>query len=213
LLSNAIQNWSTLTNQELDRLKSAYDVLSAEDKKQWDRAIQEAGITGTWNGQDTLEKQALDFDKAVAEAGLTGYWEGKPTYSREMAEKNLSVAVSKAQQVANDNGYDIETAEIRREIVKTAHDMAIDKLQEIYGNQVGSLLGEGGSSTSEMDSAYENWYNYFLGQLGASDQVSMNEEAAGYIENYDPSADSVVRKEKTVAEELVDSLYNISRYK
>jgi hypothetical protein len=63
-----------------------------------------------------------------------------------------------------------------------------------------------------MDSAYEKWYNYFLGQLGGGGISAENDEYAGYIENYDPRTDSVVRKPQTPGERLMNDLFNLNKY-
>lgn len=39
----------------------------------------------------TLQKQAQDWARTVQEAGLTGYYQGKPTWEREYAERQLAL--------------------------------------------------------------------------------------------------------------------------
>ena len=215
LLSSAIQNWSALSAQELDRLKTAYDVLSNEDQKVWDRELQEAGITGTWKGQDTLQKQSIDFDKALAEAGLTGMWKGAPTWAREVAQKNLDIAVANAAKKSSsgsgDSLTDAEIGEIRREIVETAHDMAIDQIKNIYGDKAPSIrsLTEG-TASKDMTEEFQSWYNYFLEQLGAEGQVDTNDVSDGYVENIDISKSE--GPYKSLVDELLDPNAYLNRY-
>lgn len=185
LLSNAIQNWTNLTNQEIDKVKMVYDMLSYEDQKDWDREMQKAGITGQWRGQDTMQKQSFNFDKAVAEAGLTGMWKGAPTWQREQAERSLNIAAANAARAASGGISTPDPQDLRKiksGLVKDAHDMAVDQMKTLYGEQSMQEMMDG-SGSERMKSEYMTWYNHYLQQLGAEDILMGNDEFAGYVEN------------------------------
>lgn len=48
----------------------------------WGKLMDEAGLTGYYNGDRTMAGQSFDWNKIVDEAGLTGMYNGDPTFDR-----------------------------------------------------------------------------------------------------------------------------------
>ena len=61
--------------------KRRYDQEYAEGIRQFNLGfgVTEAGLTGTYQGQPTLARQAQEFGQGVTAAGLTGTYQGQPT--------------------------------------------------------------------------------------------------------------------------------------
>lgn len=57
-----------------------------------DKALAEAGLTGVYNGQNTLAMQQYQTDKALAEAGLTGKYNGQDTLAKQQADREFALS-------------------------------------------------------------------------------------------------------------------------
>lgn len=57
----------------------------------WSKLMDEAGLTGLYNGQRTLDGQQFDWAKLVDQAGLTGLFNGQKTWDRQLAEAELAL--------------------------------------------------------------------------------------------------------------------------
>jgi hypothetical protein len=69
--AQAAQNIQLLQSQAPDKIRS---LIQQEIDRQRGINIQEAGLTGQYNGQRTLQGQQLDANKQAAEASATGYY-------------------------------------------------------------------------------------------------------------------------------------------
>jgi len=54
------------------------------------KALSEAGLTGQYNGADTMAREGFDLSKALSEAGLTGQYDGADTMARESLDDQLT---------------------------------------------------------------------------------------------------------------------------
>jgi hypothetical protein len=77
-------------------------------------ALNEAGITGTYNGQQTMQARAAALQQAMAEAGLTGMYNGQQTLeARQLAEQQQQRAIDNAMNKVNLMGVvDAESSRI-----------------------------------------------------------------------------------------------------
>ena len=80
---NDLKRWATETNIGIDQANNAL--------AQWERGFEMdlAGITGQYQGQDTLQKAQIDYQRgqdainnAIREAGLTGVYNGQDTLEK-----------------------------------------------------------------------------------------------------------------------------------
>ena len=58
----------------------------------FNQELARAGLTGTFEGEQTMAQKAMDFDKLVAEAGLTGKYKDKDTVAQKALEFDKMVA-------------------------------------------------------------------------------------------------------------------------
>ena len=58
----------------------------------WGKLMDEANLTGNYNGGRTLQGQEFDWGKLVDEAGLTGMYNGGKTWDRQMDEFDMNMA-------------------------------------------------------------------------------------------------------------------------
>lgn len=79
--------------------------LASLDNQRSDRQLnmQEAGLTGLYNGQKTQDALTADRNFALQQAGLTGMYNGKQTLSgKELALKEQQLREEKARNIAQD---------------------------------------------------------------------------------------------------------------
>lgn len=85
-----ISNNQAQEQQKLNNLMSILSPLMQQQQlsdtrqqNQFNNAVTEAGLTGTYNGQDTMQKQANDLNLQSIIAQLTGTYNGNPTYQAQ----------------------------------------------------------------------------------------------------------------------------------
>lgn len=87
--SLAADQWAKEFERSLNR-----DAVSDRQWQQqfdWNKLMDEAGLTGYYNKQRTLQGQQFDWSKLVDEAGLTGMYNGEKTWERQLAEAELAL--------------------------------------------------------------------------------------------------------------------------
>lgn len=87
------------------------DNLYRDRQTAFQNALAEAGITGKYNGQDTLAMQQYLTDKALAEGQLTGYYGGQNTlardqYNQSVIDSDRNFALNEAGVTGTYNGQD-----------------------------------------------------------------------------------------------------------
>lgn len=90
-----------LAEQAQDQIKQlqmqAPDLIRQRIQEALDRdrqfSLQEAGLTGVFNGSPTLQARNQHFNQQLAEAGLTGIYNGMPTldYQNMLFDQNMAV--------------------------------------------------------------------------------------------------------------------------
>lgn len=93
LTSDAYQKYiDTITNQRADKQV----------------AMQEGQLTGTYNGDKTLEAKNSDRSFGLQQAGLTGMYNGKPTLEATIADRNYNLDQKKLNQAQQQLDYEKE---------------------------------------------------------------------------------------------------------
>lgn len=74
------------------------------DQFDWGKRLDEANLTGNWNGQRTLQGSQFDWSKALGESQLTGMYDGAKTWDRELAERQLAFNQAKEARISSGGG-------------------------------------------------------------------------------------------------------------
>jgi hypothetical protein len=84
----AQNNWM----QEFQRMLNRDQVGDSQWQQSfdWGRLMDEAGLTGSYNGQRTLQGQQFDWGKLMDESQLTGMYNNAPTWARILDEAGLT---------------------------------------------------------------------------------------------------------------------------
>lgn len=77
----------------------------------WSKLMDEAGLTGMYNGNRTMDGQSFDWSKLMDEAGLTGMYNGQKTWDRQLQEMELALQQqSLAQRYSGGGGSSSSSA-------------------------------------------------------------------------------------------------------
>lgn len=108
-------NLATLNNQtsqqQLSNIINGINAINGLDESAFNKSVAEAGLTGIYNGQQTLQGQQANLNKMATMAGLTGYTNLSPVnYSDPTVQALMSKYGNNYQQGINDlsaaNPYD-----------------------------------------------------------------------------------------------------------
>jgi beta-N-acetylglucosaminidase len=103
--NNLAQNINNLDINRAQQLQQQYNLDE-------DRALQLAQIMGTYKGNDTLAKQDMTFNQGVTEAGLTGNYKNQRTIQGRAADQDIKNAnLDAALAVGNQTGYNVTPQE------------------------------------------------------------------------------------------------------
>ncbi|HAY22603.1 MAG TPA: hypothetical protein DCY27_10660 [Desulfobacterales bacterium] len=131
----------------LNALMALQQAVQSQEQAQWQRGLQEAGLTGEYMGAPTWQAaqaerqwerqgEADQWARALQEAGLTGMWQGQPTWERQYQERQLAQAAARASSGGSRGGLTL-TERTRSSYGEALQGVAdsLDALKQAYGSQ------------------------------------------------------------------------------
>ena len=177
---NDLKRWATETNIGIDQANNAL--------AQWERGFEMdlAGITGQYQGQDTLQKAQIDYQRgqdainnAIREAGLTGVYNGQDTLEKaqidyQRGQDAINNAIREAGLTGMYNGQaTMEKAQIDLENQRYEDETAYQRGQDAINNAIreagltGLYNGQATLEKAQLDlenARYEDETAYQRGQ-------------------------------------------------
>lgn len=124
------------------------DNLYRDKQAAFQNALAEAGLTGVYNGQNTLAMQQYLTDKALAEAGLTGKYNGQDTLAKQQADREFALSEGqltgwyKGLPTTTQQQIDIQFAQYQQSNGQQKRDNALQLLQMgMYSPQIAADAG------------------------------------------------------------------------
>lgn len=176
------QNW----NQQFDYTAGRDKIGDSQwgQEFNWNKLMDEAGLTGNYNGDRTLQGQTFDWGKLVDEAGLTGLYNGKNTWDRTMDEFDMNMA---QQQLA------LQRASASRS-----------------GGGGGGSSSGGSSSTSSLGNAYAQFQDAKSNAPQTKEDAEYMQKLAklspALLETYNKVSTQPVMQNKTLNDKYIQSL-------
>lgn len=137
--SLAADQWA----KEFERLLNRDAVSDSQWQQQfdWNKLMDEAGLTGYYNNQRTLQGQQFDWSKIVDEAGLTGLYNGQKTWERQLAEAELALQrMSLASRSSGGGGSRSSTSSGSTKTSSSAKSTASNLYQQYKQDKLGTPL-------------------------------------------------------------------------
>lgn len=137
--SLAADQWA----KEFERLLNRDAVSDSQWQQQfdWNKLMDEAGLTGYYNNQRTLQGQQFDWSKLVDEAGLTGIYNGQKTWERQLAEAELALQrMSLASRSSGGGGSRSSTSSGSTKTSSSAKSTASNLYQQYKQDKLGTPL-------------------------------------------------------------------------
>jgi hypothetical protein len=136
-------------NEGINVAETAENARKAETDRMFELqkrgvALQEAGITGSYNGQDTEARRQFLASKSLQEAGLTGNYNGQATMQKAIADRQQALA--EAGLTGKYNGQDTLAGQT------LAHTTAQDDrefAENVKNNAIASIINLKNSGLAE----------------------------------------------------------------
>jgi protein tyrosine phosphatase (PTP) superfamily phosphohydrolase (DUF442 family) len=169
---NDLKRWATETNLTVDQANNAL--------AQWERGFEMdlAGITGQYQGQDTLQKAQIDYQRgqdainnAIREAGLTGMYKGQAT----MEKAQIDLANARYEdETAYQRGQDAINNAIREAGLTGMYNGQKTVAQQQYEDETAYQRGQDAINNAIREAGLTGMYN---GQKTVAQQQYEDETA------------------------------------
>ena len=157
---------ATALQNVINQMNADRAYAQANDQFNKNYGLQQAGVTGTYNGQDTLAKTTTAQQLALQQAGVTGNYNGQATFAKQQADLaavqfERQFGLSVGQAIGNYEGNPTLAAQAQRiqqaqfEASQTQNQNQFDRNMELQRAQLAASRAKTSTATIKSPTSAE----------------------------------------------------------